>query len=434
MDLPQYLTRLPLPFLARCRIPRDLESVLSIGKEEPLREARTTRAAVDAIWRSVEALYRTGVYPAVQICLMRNGVTVLDRTLGHRIGNGPHDARDAEKELATPDTPFLLYSASKAITAMVVHKLDEQRKLHLEDRVSDYVPAFDRRGKRFITVRQVLSHRAGIANLPPEAVDLDLLPYSDRITRILAETPRTGRPGNALAYHAVSGGFVLAEVVRHATGEDVATILDREVARPLGLRWLRYGVAPEDLDRVARDEVTGPPVPPPVSTLLKRALGVPISRVVELARDPRFLTGVIPAANVVSNARDLCTFYECLRREGEFAGVRVFDPRTVRHATSEQSYREVDLTLFAPVRYGNGLMLGDRPFGIFGPNTPGAFGHLGFTNIFGWADPDRQLSVALLTSGKPVISLHALRIVQFLVEVNRAFPFRPRPSRATRVR
>ena len=61
----------------------------------------------------------------------------------------------------------------------------------------------------------------------------------------------------------------------------------------------------------------------------------------------------------------------------------------MRHATSEQSYLEVDLTLGLPLRYGMGLMLGGRRVGLFGLRTPRAFGHVGFTNIFGWADPDR---------------------------------------------
>ena len=170
---------------------------------------------------------------------------------------------------------------------------------------------------------------------------------------------------------------------------------------------------------MARDAVTGPPVPPPLSMVLRRALGASIPEVVALAADPRFLTGLVPSANVVSNAWELCAFFECLLREGELDGVRIFDPRTVRHATSEQSYREIDLTLFAPLRYGNGLMLGDRPIGIFGQNTPRAFGHLGFTNIFAWADPARELSVALLTSGKPVVSPHVVRLFQLLFEINR---------------
>lgn len=40
---------------------------------------------------------------------------------------------------------------------------------------------------------------------------------------------------------------------------------------------------------------------------------------------------------------------------------------------------------------------------LFGPDTDKAFGHLGFTNILGWADPERRLAVGLITRGKPVL-------------------------------
>jgi CubicO group peptidase (beta-lactamase class C family) len=102
--------------------------------------------------------------------------------------------------------------------------------------------------------------------------------------------------------------------------------------------------------------------------------------------------------------------------------VQVFDPRTVRHATSEQTYLELDLTLGIPLRYGLGFMLGGTSLSLFGPDTPYAFGHLGFTNIISWADPARRLAVALVTSGKPFVSLDSLRLWNLLVEIGRAFP------------
>ena len=48
-------------------------------------------------------------------------------------------------------------------------------------------------------------------------------------------------------------------------------------------------------------------------------------------------------------------------------------------------------------------MLGAKVLSLYGPDTEEAFGHLGFTNMIGWADPDRALSAALLTSGKPIL-------------------------------
>ena len=131
---------------------------------------------------------------------------------------------------------------------------------------------------------------------------------------------------------------------------------------------------------------------------------------------------MIPAANIVATAEELSAFYQCLLNEGELYGVRIFEPRTVRHATAEQSYWELDLTLGLPLRYGLGFMLGGELVSLFGPDTPRAFGHLGFTNIISWADPDRALSVALLTTGKPFLSLHVLQLWQFLIRVGWAFP------------
>jgi CubicO group peptidase (beta-lactamase class C family) len=178
---------------------------------------------------------------------------------------------------------------------------------------------------------------------------------------------------------------------------------------------------------VAVNAFTGPPVPPTFSKLLRRALGAGVREAMELSNDPRFLRGIVPSANIVSTAEELSAFYECLLDGGAMNGVRVFDPRTVHHATSEQSYREIDLTLGLPIRYGLGPMLGDDPVGLFGPRTGRAFGHIGFTNIWSWADPERALAVALLTSGKPVLSLHLVRLLQLIVEINRAFPRIGRP-------
>ena len=59
-----------------------------------------------------------------------------------------------------------------------------------------------------------------------------------------------------------------------------------------------------------------------------------------------------------------------------------------------------------PIRFSSGYMLGARAVGLYGPDTDEAFGHLGFTNVMGWADPRRELAVALMTNGNPVIGPH----------------------------
>jgi hypothetical protein len=66
-------------------------------------------------------LYRSGVHPAIQVCVRRHGAVVVNRAIGHARGNGPQDAEDAGKVLATPETPFLIYSGQRPgfLTAMV---------------------------------------------------------------------------------------------------------------------------------------------------------------------------------------------------------------------------------------------------------------------------------------------------------------------------
>ena len=135
---------------------------------------------------------------------------------------------------------------------------------------------------------------------------------------------------------------------------------------------------------------------------------------VELSNDPRFLTGIIPSANVISTANQVCRFFELLLREGELDGVRVLHKRTVRRALSEQSHLELDSTMMLPVRYSMGFMLGGKRGSFYGPQTQRAFGHLGFTNVVAYADPERDLSVAFLNNGKPFITLRQLRWIRVM--------------------
>ncbi|MCP9489382.1 MAG: serine hydrolase [Solirubrobacteraceae bacterium MAG38_C4-C5] len=195
---------------------------------------------------------------------------------------------------------------------------------------------------------------------------------------------------------------MIAELVRRVTGRSIRDVLAQEILEPLGFRWTNYGVAPQDVDAVGRGEVTGAPVLPPLSTLLTRALGKPVDQITRESNDPRFLTGIIPSANVVSTANEMSRFYELLRCGGELDGVRIFEPRTIRRATTEQSWLEIDLTLGFPTR-SLGFMLGARVLSLWGPDTEQAFGHLGFTNVLTWADPQRALAGALITSGKPIL-------------------------------
>jgi CubicO group peptidase (beta-lactamase class C family) len=387
----------------RVRVPTDLESVTTTAAEEDPGAAGLDRETVEHIWEGAVDLYRSGVHPGLQLCVRREGRVVLDRAIGHARGNGPDDSEDAPKVPMTTETPACIYSASKAVTAMVVHLLDERRKLHIGDRVSEYIPEYAQKGKEGTTIAHVLAHRAGVASMPKEALDLDTIDDWDRSVRLICEAKPSVRPGRLLAYHAVSGGYILGEIVRRVTGKTVREVLAEEILDPLGFRWGNYGVVPEDVDAVAPSYVTGPPLLPPLSTLVKRVLGAPLDEVVEMSNDARFLTALMPSANVVTTANELSRFFEIFREGGELDGVRVMEPRTIRRALTEQSHLEIDFSLVFPTRFSYGLMLGADYVSLYGRDTDLAFGHLGLINIMGWADPERAISVGLITTGKAIV-------------------------------
>jgi CubicO group peptidase (beta-lactamase class C family) len=413
-----------LPFVTTCRVPAELDAVTSTHPDAEVnpREVGVSPMGVARVWRAVEDLYRSGIHPAIQLCVRRRGEVLIDRAIGHASGNGPEDPPDAKQVPATPHTPFIIYSASKAITAMVIHLLDQRHLIHLDDPVCEYIPEFGTHQKEWMTIRHVLTHRAGIPNLPPEVMQLDRLEDPEGIVRLLCDAKPTSRPGRQLAYHAITGGFLLAEVVRRVTGKDIRTVLGADILQPLGFRWMNYGVARRDVKQVARNYFTGPPPLPPMSSLLERAIGTPFRQATALSNDPRFLAGIIPSGNVVATANELSRFYQLLLNKGELDGVRIFEPRTIRRATSEQSYLEIDFTLGLPLRYGMGFMLGSEWFSLYGPDTAHAFGHLGFTNIVSWADPERQVAAALLTSGKPLLYPQLYYIFDLVRQIGLACP------------
>ncbi len=399
------LPRLPLvpDPLRRIEVPRDLEAVTTAGAEANPEAAGIDADVVDQIWSSAVDLYRAGVHPALALCLRRDGHVVIDRAIGHARGNGPADRDDTEDVLVTTETPFCVYSTSKAVTAMVVHVLDEGGALSIDDRVADHIPEYARHGKGEITIGQVLSHRAGVPRLPRDAFDLDRLDDREFLTEMICDAEPASAPGKLLAYHAVSGGFILGEIVARVTGMTIRDVLVERILDPLGFRWMNYGVRPEQLPEVGLSYPTGPPMLPPLSTIVTRALGQPLERVVELSNDPRFLTAIVPSANVVTSANELSRFFEIFRRGGELDGVRVIGPRALRRALTEQSHLEIDLSLLFPTRFSYGMMLGAQLISLYGRDTQAAFGHLGLINIIGWADPERGISGALVTSGKPVL-------------------------------
>ena len=427
-----HVPRLPLvpDPLRRIHVRRDLAPITTIGDEEHPSAGGMDEEAVESIWGAAQDLYKTGVHPAVQLCVRRNGKVLIDRAIGHARGNGPRDSKETARVLATPETPFCVYSTSKGITAMVIHLLHERGALDIQDRVAKYIPEYAQNGKGDTTIAHVLAHRAGVPTMPSEALTLERINDHEFLLGLVTGAKPMVRPGTMLAYHAISGGFVLGEIAARVTGKSIREVLHDEILGPLGFRWGNYGVAPEDVDQVGLGYATGPPLLPPVSTLVTRVLGAPIDQVVEMSNDPRFLTSLLPSASVVTNANELSRFFEIFRCGGELDGVRVMQPETVRRALTEQSRLELDLSLIFPTRFSYGLMLGAKVISLYGRDTDEAFGHLGLINIMGWADPERALSAALITSGKAIVYPELPRFYGVMQKIASVTPKAPAGSRA----
>lgn len=298
------------------------------------------------VGRVTALIERPGV--AAQLCVLSDGEVVLERSVN-----------------AGPDQPFLLFSAGKPLTAILVHRLAAQGVLGLDDPVARHWPEFQTNGKETITIRQVLSHRSGLPYARSLPLDAVLAPNWDRSVRALAGARPRYAAGAVPAYHVLSFGFLLGEVVQRATGEPFREVLRREVLIPYGMKRTRLGGP-------------GPSV--------RMAGGI---RQV-LFNQGFFREAAIPAATVLGTARDLARFYQAM----------LDDPAAAQARTPSSADGEIDRVLGVPIRWSQGFQLGggSRGRAMGKLSDPLTFGHNGSNACVGWADPARRLVVAYLTN------------------------------------
>ncbi len=116
----------------------------------------------------------------------------------------------------------------------------------------------------------------------------------------------------------------------------------------------------------------------------------------------------IPAANGFFNARSLAKLYAMIAGQGTFDGVTLLSPETVAEMSVIRSYRP-DLVLVMPMRWHYGYHRVGTTRGLVGE----AFGHFGFGGSGGWADPSRDLAVAMVCnrgSGTPIGDVRLLQL------------------------
>lgn len=408
------LTQLARPFGTKVAVPRRLSPLTTVGDEVDAASLGLRTDDVERIWKAVRAFYRTGLQPGMSLVVRHRGQVVLDRAIGHR--------RLDSEDLITTDTPVCLYSCSKAISAVLVHRLAEEGVLGLDDTVASHLPAFATHGKDAVTIRDLLTHRARLARLPLRKPETDELLDIDRVVTALCDARLARSPRQA--YHAVTGGYLLDAIVR-STGRTFPQLLEEYLSGPLALPTLTYGVPEERRDDVALSYWTGPTVVPPLTTVITRVLGVEPHKVPDGLNSPGAMAAVLPSAGIWASAHDAAMVFEMLARGGELEGTRVLDPATYAEAVRPAGPLVLDGMLPIPIRFSAGFMLGESGPSLYGRNTPEAFGHLGFMNITCWADPARELSVAFLNTGKSASPEAVVRLAAVNWAISKAIPRHP---------
>ncbi|MFD3507836.1 serine hydrolase [Nocardia sp. NPDC058666] len=399
----------------------DLDAVTTVGHEDDPAAVGSSRADVEAIWASVRAWYALGTTPAIQVCLRRNGGIVLNRTIGHGWGNAPGDGPDAEKILATPQTPFCGFSTAKGVAATLMFMLVEQGAFRLKDRVSDHIPEFAANRKGSITIGDVLSHSAGIPFITAPHNGTAAVLDEELAVATLIDLVPSWAPGRVRVYHALTSGLIQRLLVQRATGKRMRDHLDEQVLTPLGFRWNNFGVGPAEVNQVVPSVKTGPPQPRLARFLANKALGGHMDKASKSTNDA-FLAAELPSGNLVTTAFELSRFYEILARGGELDGIRIIEPDTLRDAIAPADR----IPSLAGRVSRAGFELGARR-SKFGRDTESHFGRSGLTTQYGWADPTRGLSGAILTNGKAATDLERpTRLVAQISDTLRPLPLADR--------
>lgn len=289
------------------------------------------------------------------------------------------------------DTVVNAYSVGKAFLAALVLREVDRGVIALDEPVSTYWPEFAAAGKRLVTVRHALTHRAGVPAIREPLSNDDLWDF-DRMCDALAATEPWWPAGERHAYHTNTYGHLLGGLLRRATGHDPGTLLRDVASRVDADVW--WGLADSELERCATVVWDGPS-PPNLDASALDALDVPSSMVVlGYANPPGYSsTGVvnseawrraqIPSTNGHMTALGIARFYG-----GLLDGV-VVSPDLLAEATRAQSSGPCPV-LGQDVTFGLGFQpwTEHRPFG----RTPGSFGHYGTGGSLGFADPTRGIA------------------------------------------
>ena len=307
---------------------------------------------------------------SASICVARQGRIVLHRGFG-RLNEQPDAPRTAAH------TVYILASISKPIAVTGLMLLVERGDVVLSDRVQRYLPEFEGEHKDKARVWHLLSHCSGLPDQLPQNTDLRRAhaPLKQFVAGALT-TPLLYEPGKGFAYQSM-GTLLAGEIVERVTGRRLRDFLRDELFKPLGMTRTTLGLGDLKVEQTAIVQ-TGP------ETEDLRSWGP----------NTRYWRDIgHPWGGVHSTTGDLAILLQAFLDGGTYEATRLLSPTTVGAMT-----RDHNGELRAP--WGLGWALRDslvwNHFGDLG--SARTFGHVGATGTVAWADPERQLLCALLTT------------------------------------
>lgn len=322
------------------------------------------------------------------VCVSWNGEKVVD------LWGGIADPET--NQTWTEDTVSIVFSCTKAATAICAHILIDRGELVPSALVSEYWPEFAKAGKETTTVQMMLNHESAIPALREPLKEGAFLDWDYMVSR-MEDEEAWWEPGTRNGYHMINFGWTVGELVRRVSGKSLGEFFDDEVASKTDADfWI--GI-PENFDRPIAPII--PHIPAPDDSLSEFTINVmqnPTSlqhlSFLNLGgwgpNDPAAHKAQIGGAGGISNARGQVAMYTPLAVNQDDMISREHVARMSMVSTASAR----DATLLVPTRFASGFMKsmdnraypqGDQMSAIIGEK---AFGHVGAGGSIGFADPE----------------------------------------------
>ena len=300
------------------------------------------------------------------------------------------------------DTMVIVYSATKGLSGLAMALTHSRGLFDYDERICTYWPEFAQQGKEQITVRQLLSHQAGLYAFNAQ-VDKSVVADLDRLATVMAQEKPAWEPGTRQAYHALSLGFYESELLRRVDPQhrSLGQFFQEEIASPLGLDF--YIRLPEEIPN-SRLATLQPPnrvlvmfTMPFLLTLAMMNRHSPLYRAVvvnpgsAIALDPERIYArnlEVPSGGGVGTARAMAQAYSEFATGGRVLGVREDTLRQLMAPAIPPLHGFYDECLKVEVSFSLGFTK-PSPKYLFG--HPSAFGAPGSGGSFGFADPQAEI-------------------------------------------